>query len=91
MKRGMLLVNTARGTSVDEQALIEALKDGTVKAAGIDVFRNEPTPNTELLAQPNVSLSPHIGAATAEAQDRIGIELAELLIAWRDEVTVGRG
>lgn len=91
MKRGMLLVNTARGASVDEQALIKALKDGTVKAAGLDVFLQEPTPNTELLALPNVSLSPHIGAATGEAQDRIGLELAELLIAWRDEVTVGRG
>ncbi len=91
MKRGMLVVNTARGSSIDEPALMAALKDGTVSAAGLDVFRNEPTPDAALLALPNLSLSPHIGAATVEAQDRIGMELAELLMAWRDEVTVGRG
>jgi D-3-phosphoglycerate dehydrogenase len=91
MKRGMLVVNTARGNSIDEAALIKALQDGTVRAAGLDVFLDEPKPHTELLTQANVSLSPHIGAATNEAQDRIGLELAELLIAWRDEVTVGRG
>jgi D-3-phosphoglycerate dehydrogenase len=91
MKKGMVVVNTARGSSIDEKALIAALKDGTVKAAGLDVFMDEPAPHKELLALPNVSLSPHIGAATGEAQDRIGMELAELLMAWRDEVTVGRG
>ncbi len=91
MKPGMLLVNTARGAAMDEQALIAALKSGRVKAAGLDVFENEPAPNPELLGLPNVSLTPHIGAATREAQDRIGQELAELLTAWRDEVTVGRG
>ncbi len=91
MKKGMLVVNTARGSSIDEKALIAALKDGTVKAAGLDVFQDEPAPHAELLGLPNVSLSPHIGAATGEAQDRIGMELAEQLMAWRDEVTVGRG
>ncbi|MBZ0207172.1 MAG: D-2-hydroxyacid dehydrogenase [Flavobacteriales bacterium] len=91
MKPGMVLVNTARGNSIDEQALIAALKDGRVKAAGLDVFMDEPTPHAELLSLPNVCLSPHIGAATVEAQARVGNELAELLIAWRDEVTVGRG
>lgn len=90
MKPGMLVVNTARGSSVDEQALIAALRSGQVKAAGLDVFVDEPAPHPELLALPNVSLSPHIGAATVEAQERVGNELAELLIAWRDEVTVGR-
>lgn len=91
MKRGMVVVNAARGGSIEEKALVAALKDGTVRGAGLDVFMNEPTPSAELLCQPNVSLSPHIGAATVEAQDRIGMELAEQLIAWRDEVTVGRG
>lgn len=90
MKPGMVLVNTARGSSIDEAALIAALRSGQVKGAGLDVFVDEPTPHTELLSLPNVSLSPHIGAATQEAQDRVGNELAELLIAWRDEVTVGR-
>lgn len=91
MKRGMLLVNTARGNSVDEAALIQALQDGTLRGAGLDVFLDEPAPHQALLGLPNVSLSPHIGAATEEAQDRIGTELAQLLIAWRDEVTVARG
>ena len=91
MKPGVVLVNTARGNSVDEDALIAALKSGKVKAAGLDVYMNEPTPRVDLLGLPNVSLSPHIGAATLEAQERIGDELAELLMAWRDEETVGRG
>ncbi|MEO7081075.1 MAG: NAD(P)-dependent oxidoreductase, partial [Flavobacteriales bacterium] len=91
MKPGVVIVNTARGNSIDENALIAALKDGRVKAAGLDVFMDEPTPHAELLNLPNVCLSPHIGAATIEAQERVGNELAELLIAWRDEVTVGRG
>lgn len=91
MRPGLILVNAARGNSLDEQALIDALKDGTVKAAGLDVYMNEPTPNAELLAMPNVSLTPHIGAATVEAQQRIGQELADLLVAWRDEVAVNRG
>ncbi|HMN05378.1 MAG TPA: D-2-hydroxyacid dehydrogenase [Flavobacteriales bacterium] len=90
MRPGMVLVNTARGTSIDEKALIKALKEGKVKAAGLDVFMNEPAPNPELLSLPNVSLSPHIGAATTEGQARIGKELAELLISWRDEVAVNR-
>lgn len=91
MKPGMLLVNTSRGSSIDEKELIAALKDGRVRAAGLDVFMNEPAPDPELLKLPNVSLSPHIGAATVEAQDRIGQELADQLIAWREEVAVGRG
>jgi D-3-phosphoglycerate dehydrogenase len=91
MKPGVIVLNTARGNSIDEDALIDALKSGKVKAAGLDVYTNEPTPRTDLLGLPNVSLSPHIGAATGEAQERIGGELAELLMAWRDEVTVGRG
>lgn len=91
MKPGVVVVNTSRGNSIDEQALITALKDGQVRAAGLDVFMNEPTPRKDLLSLPNVSLSPHIGAGTKEAQARVGNELAELLIAWREEVTVSRG
>ncbi len=91
MKPGMIILNTARGNSVDEDALIAAMKSGMVKAAGLDVYNNEPTPRIDILGLPNVSLSPHIGAATGEAQERIGGELVELLMAWRDEVTVGRG
>lgn len=91
MKPGMIIVNTARGNTLDEVELIKALSSGRLKAAALDVFENEPTPRAELMAQPNLSLSPHIGAATVEAQDRVGDELVDLLVAWRDEVAVGRG
>ncbi|MFT3885489.1 MAG: D-2-hydroxyacid dehydrogenase [Flavobacteriales bacterium] len=91
VKPGVVLVNTARGGSIDEDALLAALNDGRVKAAALDVFTNEPTPRTDLLTHPHISLSPHIGAATAEAQGRVGDELADLIVAWRDQVTVDRG
>lgn len=81
MKRGAILVNTARGGSVDEDALVAALKEGRLMAAALDVFKNEPTPREDLLALGNCSLSPHIGAATQEAQDRIGEEIADIVIA----------
>lgn len=90
MKRGVIIVNTARGSSIDEKALMAALKSGHVAGAGLDVFQGEPSPDPELLAMPNVSLSPHIGAATKEAQQRIGEELVELLVAFRDQVSVAR-
>lgn len=86
VKPGVVIVNTARGGSVDEDALLAALNEGRVRAAALDVFTNEPTPRPELLAHPNISLSPHIGAATAEAQARIGEELCELIIAFRDQL-----
>jgi len=88
MKPGAVIVNTARGGSVDEDALLDALKEGRVRAAALDVFVNEPEPREDLLAQPNLSLSPHIGAATAEAQGRVGDELVERIIAWRSATTV---
>ncbi|HEY0978169.1 MAG TPA: D-2-hydroxyacid dehydrogenase [Flavobacteriales bacterium] len=91
VKPGVVIVNTARGGSVDESALLAALNDGRVKAAALDVFENEPTPRAELLAHANISLSPHIGAATAEAQGRVGDELVEQIVSWREQVTVGRG
>ena len=80
MKPGVGLINCARGGVVDEVALVEALDSGKVSFAGLDVFEDEPTPAMHVLMHPKVSLSPHIGAATLEAQDRIGTELAEQII-----------
>lgn len=80
MKTGVRIVNAARGGVIDEVALIEALDSGKVAACGLDVFENEPNPNKALLAHPKIACTPHIGAATMEAQDRIGSELAELII-----------
>lgn len=85
---GVVIVNTARGGSVDEDALLGALNSGHVKAAALDVFTNEPTPRTDLLTHPAISLSPHIGAATAEAQGRIGQELVDRIVDWRARTTV---
>nr|WP_322626213.1 D-2-hydroxyacid dehydrogenase [uncultured Flavobacterium sp.] len=77
MKDGVGIVNASRGGIIDEVALLEALDSGKVAFAGLDVFENEPTPAIQVLMHPKVSLTPHIGAATLEAQDRIGTELAE--------------
>ena len=76
MKDGVAVVNCARGGVVDEEALLEALDSGKVSFAGLDVFVGEPTPSEKILNNPKISLTPHIGAATQEAQDRIGTELA---------------
>jgi len=81
MKDGVIIVNAARGGVIDENDLINALNSGKVAHAGLDVFENEPTPSTAILTHPKISLTPHIGAATEEAQERIGIELAELIIS----------
>ena len=80
MKQGVGIVNCSRGGTIDEPALIEALNSGKVSFAGLDVFDNEPTPAAALLAHPKISLTPHIGASTNEAQERIGTELANLII-----------
>lgn len=80
VKKGVGVVNCARGGAIDELALIEALDAGQVSFAGLDVFDNEPTPRQEILTHPKISLTPHIGAATNEAQERIGVELANLII-----------
>ncbi|MFD1294059.1 D-2-hydroxyacid dehydrogenase [Lutibacter holmesii] len=80
MKDTACLVNAARGGVVDEVALVEALASGKIAKAALDVFENEPTPEIQLLMNPSLSLTPHIGAATSEAQDRIGTELAEQII-----------
>ncbi|MCB0410581.1 MAG: 3-phosphoglycerate dehydrogenase [Flavobacteriales bacterium] len=80
VKKGVILINTARGGVIDEAALVDALDKGTVSHACLDVFVNEPTPSEAILKHPKISLTPHIGAATNEAQERIGVELAEKII-----------
>jgi D-3-phosphoglycerate dehydrogenase len=80
MKKTAVVINCARGGVVNEIALNEALKTGRIAFAGIDVFQNEPPTDDLMLSLPNASLSPHIGASTAEAQMRVGIELAERII-----------
>jgi D-3-phosphoglycerate dehydrogenase len=77
MKDGVGIINAARGGVLNEVELISALDSGKVSFAGLDTFENEPKPEIKLLMHPSVSLSPHIGAATNEAQDRIGKELAD--------------
>ncbi len=82
MKNGVVIVNCARGGVVDESALLDALNSGKVRAAGIDVFVNEPVTEAQsaLINHPNVSVTPHIGASTVEGQDRVGAEIAERVI-----------
>ena len=79
MKDGVIFVNTSRGNNVDEAALLEALNSGKVRAAGLDVYAEEPSANPALYSHPNVSCTPHIGAATVEAQKRIGMEIVDLV------------
>ncbi|MFL2584504.1 MAG: D-2-hydroxyacid dehydrogenase [Flavobacteriaceae bacterium] len=81
MKKGAGLINAARGGVIDEEALLDALDNGQLSFAGLDTFVNEPKPAMKVLMHPNVSLTPHIGAATKEAQDRIGTELAQQIHA----------
>lgn len=82
MKDGVRIVNCARGGIVDEEALYEALVSGKVAGAALDVFAEEPPTDWRLLKLDNVIASPHIGAATREAQARVGAEVAEKLIAF---------
>jgi len=81
MKEGVIIINCSRGGTIDEDALLEALDSGKVAAAGLDVFDNEPTPRKDILTHPRISLTPHIGASTEEAQNKIGEELAQKMIA----------
>ena len=80
MKDGVKIVNAARGGVIDEDDLIEAVNNGKVGAVALDVFVGERQPRLDILSLQNTSLTPHIGAATTEAQDRIGTELAEKII-----------
>jgi len=82
MKDGVILINASRGGTIDEDALLAALESGKVGGAGLDVFVGEPAPRDELINHPRISVSPHIGAATGQAQANIGIELADKIIAY---------
>lgn len=79
MKQGSYIINCARGGVVCEKALLEALNSGKLAGAGVDVFEEEPTKNQELINHPKVSVTPHIGASTAEAQTRIGEEIVSII------------
>ena len=85
MKDGVKIVNAARGGVINEDDLITAIENNKVGAAALDVFVGEPKPRQDLLAQNKISLTPHIGAATNEAQDRIGLELADKIIAFYNQ------
>ena len=77
MKNGVGLLNLSRGGIINEEELIKNIESGKISFAGIDTFEGEPSPSMKILMNSNISLTPHIGAATGEAQDRIGVELAD--------------
>lgn len=79
MKDGVYLVNTSRGGLIDEDALVEALDSGKAAGAALDVYKEEPTKNEKILSNAKISMTPHIGAATGEAQTRIGAEIIEIV------------
>ncbi len=79
MKDGVVIINTSRGGNIDEAALLAGLNSGKVRAAGLDVWTEEPTKNVELSQHPAVSALPHIGASTGEAQKRIGSEIVDII------------
>lgn len=81
MKDGVVIINTSRGTNIDEAALLAGLESGKVRAAGLDVYADEPATNKALYSHPMVSCTPHIGAATNEAQKRIGAEIVDIIKA----------
>ncbi|WP_267403136.1 MULTISPECIES: D-2-hydroxyacid dehydrogenase [unclassified Chryseobacterium] len=86
MKDGVYIVNTARGGVMNEVALIDFIESGKVAGAALDVFENEPNPELPLLMNPALSLSPHIGGNTVDAQDKIGVELAEQIIKLKETI-----
>ncbi|ROH99565.1 D-2-hydroxyacid dehydrogenase [Chryseobacterium daecheongense] len=85
MKDGVYIVNTARGGVINEVTLLDYIESGKVMGAALDVFENEPTPELPLLMNPSLSLSPHVGGNTVDAQEKIGIELAEQIIKLKKE------
>jgi D-3-phosphoglycerate dehydrogenase len=82
MKKGVRIVNCARGELIDEAALLDALKSGQVAAAALDVFREEPAKNSPFAALENVVLTPHIGGSTKEAQDAVGVQIVQQVIEY---------
>ena len=80
MKDGVFIVNAARGGVLNEVTLLDFIEEGKIAGAALDVFENEPNPELPLLMNPALSLSPHIGGSTIDAQEKIGTELAEQLI-----------
>lgn len=79
VKKGAFIINTSRGKALDEEAIIPSLNDGSLGGVGLDVFLEEPSKNLELINHPKVSLTPHIGASTKEAQMKIGEEVIEII------------
>jgi D-3-phosphoglycerate dehydrogenase len=82
MKKGVILINTARGGVINETDLLSGLNSGIISGDGLDVFINEPNPDPAILSNTRISLTPHLGASTSEAQERIGTELAERIISY---------
>src|SRR5690606_11832169 len=88
MKDGVVIINTSRGGVVCEEDLLNAIEDGKVMGAALDVFEEEPKPSVRLLMNEKLSLTPHLGGSTEEAQERIGLELAEQITAFYKEAKV---
>ena len=86
MKDGVFIVNASRGGVIDEEALLDALNSNKVAGAGLDVFTREPAPNPEICNHPKVSCTPHIGAATEEAQLRIGEEIIDIVMDFKKQI-----
>lgn len=84
MKTGASIINTARGGLLDERAALEALEENKLRFVAIDTFENEPTPHIQTLMHPNISLSPHIGGSTVEAQERIGQKVVEIILSLEE-------
>ena len=82
MKKGAYLINTSRGGTVDEEAMLDALETGQLAGAGLDVFDDEPKPKERILQHSNISMTPHTGASTLEAQANIGLELADKILTF---------
>ncbi|CAA0184327.1 D-3-phosphoglycerate dehydrogenase [Tenacibaculum maritimum] len=85
MKDGVGIINTAQAGALDEVALVNAIETGKVRYAALDVFENEPTPEIQLLMNPEISMTPHIGSATMEAENRMGTELAQQIVKLLSE------
>lgn len=82
MKDGVVIINASRGCNIDEDALLEALNSGKVRAAGLDVWVDEPSRNHDLYCHPAVSCTPHVGASTVEAQKRVGAEIVAIINSY---------